>query len=73
MKFRRMFAVLAMAIVGLTLGGCSHIRQPAGGGIMSGVHGDAWYVRNDRILVFLISSRVYYCDGEGTCTKARLE
>ena len=57
------------------LGGCAFITPPLGGGAQASSNvatGEAWYVKNNFFLFFLLSSEVYYCDGKGTCREAQI-
>ncbi len=72
MKPKATLVGLLGVTLALLLSGCaSMITYPQGGGVTTGVHGDAWYVRNE-VVIFPVSSNIYYCDGNGGCRKAEI-
>ena len=66
--------VLVSIVCASLLTGCaSMIQPPRGGGAQMGTTGDAWFAKNRYIMGLLrVSSRVYYCDGEGICRGAQI-
>jgi hypothetical protein len=66
--------VLVSIVCASLLAGCaSVIRPPRGGGVQMGTTGDAWFAKTRYIMGSLqVSSRVYYCDGGGTCRTAQI-
>ena len=74
-KLRRCIGcLLLVAALAPILGGCAYIAPPFGGGAMgsTGSNEEAWYVKNRYVLMFLVSSDIYYCDGKGACKKAQI-
>jgi hypothetical protein len=71
-KWLALTAAAALLSTGCT---SSIITPPYGGGVTTGIDGDAWFVRNNYVILllpFLTSSEIYWCDGEGICKKAQI-